>query len=135
MKTQFYIYWFSFILISCGGVVGTLKKYELKTTEENLELAIQNVYNQYPTFVKIDTVLYGNDSNDFFFMLKDNDDTIVFRCNIIPPMAGIGTELSLTSATKYGDVLKVASKISYLNKMKYIRKFEKNILPKIKAEL
>lgn len=125
-------------LCSCGGVIGNIEKYEYKgISEQKLKGAIMDTYKKYPSFIPKDSSLYliREEQDSYYFILNIGDEAYVFVCDIIPPDFGVGTELSLTTATKWGELMKLAPKMGFFEELKYQHLFEKNILPKIEAEI
>src|SRR5690554_4544492 len=125
------------LFFSCGGVVGTIKKYEFKeSTLQDLRSAVENVYKIDPNLRKPDTSLYGeNRVNTYYFYLNDKRKMYILKCDLIDGLQGVGVEVSLTSGTEWGEVLELASNLSFIQKRKYKELFEKYILPKIKNGL
>jgi hypothetical protein len=121
------------ILLSCGGVVGNIKKYKLNNcTEKHIVLAINELYKYNPELIKNDTLLYGtNDDENYYFKLKHDKFTYIFNCHIVKEKNNVPIELSLTGATKYGDVMKLATELTFNEKILYIELFERKIFPKI----
>jgi hypothetical protein len=128
-----------FFLCSCGGVVGNIEKYSFpNVTTDSLKTALNRVYDKYPVLIKSDTSMYGkNNGEDFYYLLTDKEQKSVFLCHVISYSEPYDKEvdLSLTTATAWGKVMNLASKMGTGEKRKYRKLFEKNILPKIKEEL
>ena len=125
-------------LCSCGGVVGSVEKYEFEdNTLEEIKRATNQVCKKHPELVKPESAPYGqnNGKDEFYFLVHHEKKQYVLKCNIIPGFQDIGPEISLTSATKMGEIMKLASNMSYKEKRLYRTVFEKHILPKIKKEL
>ena len=122
-------------LISCGGVIGNIEKYPFDNfSVSDLKAALNAVYLENPELKKTDTTMYGmNDGKNFYFMLDNGGERYVFVCNVVDyhdPKYGI--DLSLTTATKWGDVMELAPRMSFFEKRNYRKLFEENILPKVK---
>jgi hypothetical protein len=129
---------FLWVLSSCGGVIGNIEKYEFPhNSAEELRMALEFVYLKHPEIQKTDTTMYGmNDGESFYFVLVDGDDRYVFECSVISyhdPRYPI--DLSLTTATKWGEVMELAPRMGFWKKRKYRNLFEDNILPKIREAL
>lgn len=128
-----------FILCSCGGVIGNIEKYTfLNTNPDSLKAALNRVYIKYPELIKSDTTLYGvNNGDDFYYLLNKEGEKTVFQCNVIvyPAPYDKNIDLSLTTATTYGKIMHLATKMGAFEKRKYRKLFEENILSKIKEEL
>ena len=128
-----------FLLYSCGGVVGNIEKYSFPNVNvDSLKEALNRVYIKYPELIKSDTTKYGkNDGDHFYYVLNDSEKRIVFECNVVVYPAPYDKEidLSLTSATTWGEIMNLAPEMGFFEKRKYRKLFEENILPKIKEEL
>ena len=127
------------IFISCGGVIGNIEKYSFTNIDlDSLRGALNNVYIKYPELIKNDSTKYGiNNNKNFYYVLNMGDKKIVFLCNIIvyPSPYEKNIELSLTSATVWGQIMRLAPEMGFFEKRKFRKLFEENILPKIKREL
>jgi len=125
--------------ISCGGVIGNIEKYTLENvTYEEVIKALNRVYSKYPELQKTDTTKYGmNDGEDFYFILNIENKQYVFECHVINHSGGNygPIELSLTTATEWGQVMELAPKMGFMEKRRYRRLFEDHILPRIREEL
>jgi hypothetical protein len=128
-----------FLLYSCGGVIGNIEKYPFPNVNpDSLKAALNKVYIKYPELIKTDTSMYGNnDGEHFYYVLNDNKQKIIFKCNVVVYPAPYDKEidLSLTSATTWGKIMDIAPEMGFFEKRKYKKLFKKNILPKIKEEL
>lgn len=125
-----------FLLASCGGVVGNIKKYEYeKCSKDEIVTAINELYEQNPEFIKKDSLYGVNDSEYFYFVSNFEKSNYVFNCHVVESQNGVPVELSLTAAAKYGEIMKLAPKLTFSEKRHYIRIFENNILPKIEKYL
>ena len=135
----FFFLYFSWLLVSCGGVVGNIGKYSFPDiSSDSLKHAMNKVYREYPELIKTDTTLYGkNNGMDFYYIYHSNGYKYVFLCNVIAYQSPNDkeVELSLTAATKWGEIMKLSTKMRTKEKREYEQLFEKNILPKIKAAL
>ncbi|MBS1511550.1 MAG: hypothetical protein JST86_11955 [Bacteroidetes bacterium] len=127
------------ILISCGGTIGNIQKYEFYNIDSGiLENAISRVYKNHPDLIKKDSALYGkNEGNSFYFSLNYVSDTIIFLCNVIdyPSIKGKEVDLSLTSAARKDEIMKMATNMNFFEKKRYRKLFEDFVLPKIKNEI
>lgn len=125
-------------LYSCGGVIGNIEKYPFPgISKDNLIAAINKVYITHPELQKTDTSMYGvSDENRFHFVLDHEDQKFVFSCSIITYQSPYNSiDLSLTTATTWGNRMKLAPDMGFFEKRKYKKLFEQFILPKIKQEL
>lgn len=82
--------------------------------------------------------MYGmNDGNDFYFKVQKEGMDCVFKCHVTnyydPNYNAVN--LSLTSATKWGQIMNIAPKMGFFEKRKYRKIFEETILPKIRDEV
>ena len=129
----------TYILYSCGGVIGNIQKYSFSNVSATeLKAALNRVYIKYPELVKSNDKMYGkNNEEDFYYLLDNNGQKIVFQCNVIvysPPYEK-EIDLSLTTAATWGKVMQLAPEMGFFEKRKYRKLFEENILPKVKEEL
>jgi len=128
-----------FINFSCGGVVGNIEKYPLNNVTYTAVIdALDRVYSKYPELQKTDTTKYGmNDGKNFYFFLDIDNKQFVFNCHVINYSGGNygSNDLSLTTATEWGQVMDLAPNMGFIEKRRYRRLFEDNILPRIRAEL
>ena len=125
-----------FTLDSCGGVIGNIQKYEFSTTQDSLTRALNSVYKKYPSLIKNDTTLYGNnDGKDFYYIVNKNQSTIVFDCWIINYDTRTSIDLTLVTAADWGQTMELAPKMGFWEKRRFRLIFEEEVLPKIKAEL
>jgi hypothetical protein len=120
-------------------VIGNIEKYPLEgvTNDEVIE-ALDRVYSKYPELRKTDTTKYGrNNGKDFHFILNMENKQYVFNCHLINYSGGNygPIDLSLTTATEWGQVMDLAPNMGFMEKRRYRRLFEDNILPRIKEEL
>jgi hypothetical protein len=78
-----------------------------------------------------------NDGKDFYFILNMESKRYVFNCHVINYSGGNygPIDLSLTTATEWGQVMNLAPNMGFMEKRRYRRLFEDNILTKIKDEL
>jgi hypothetical protein len=127
------------LLYSCGGVIGNIEKYPFPgISKDSLMAAVNKVYSTYPELQKTDTSMYGvSNGNSFYFVLEHEEQRFVFSCSIItyPPPYNNEIDLSLTTATTWGNRMKLAPNMGFFEKRKYRKLFEQFILPKIKQEL
>jgi hypothetical protein len=66
-----------------GGVIGNIEKYEFNLHADSLKVILNNLYTKYPELIKTDTTKYGNnDGKSFYFVVKDKQDTTVFKCHV-----------------------------------------------------
>ena len=130
-----------FACLSCGGIIsagvtGSIEKYEFTESADSLKAALNRVYKKYPNLIKTDTILYGkNNGEDYLYIVKDQQDTTVFICNVITYDNEKTIELSLTSAVTWGQGMKLAPRMGFWEKRRYRRIFEDKVLPKIKEEI
>lgn len=127
------------ITISCGGVIGNIEKYPLENVTYNEVIeALDRVYTKYPELQKTDTTKYGmNNGKEFYFILNMENKRYVFDCHVINYSGGNygSIDLSLTTATEWGQVMDLAPNMGFMEKRRYRRLFEENILPRIREEL
>lgn len=127
------------LVCSCGGVIGNIEKYRFDNISTgDLETALNNVYKRHPDLLKKDTTMYGmNDGESFYFKLARDGTVYVFKCRVINyrNVNHHAVDLSLTSATEWGNIMNLAPKMGFFEKRKYRKLFEETILPKIKDEL
>lgn len=137
MRKLFFISLITTLLVSCGGVVGNIKQYEYKEIEsQTLKRAITNAYLNNPELIPEDSVGYGvGKDSSFYFNVDKNNTKYLFMCKIIDSYAGVGTELSLTSAVKVGEIMKFASNLSFFEKRKFKKIFEEEVISKIDKEI
>ena len=76
----FFFLYFSWLLVSCGGVVGNIGKYSFPDiSSDSLKHAMNKVYREYPELIKTDTTLYGkNNGMDFYYIYHSNGYKYVF---------------------------------------------------------
>jgi hypothetical protein len=133
------IFFLSILFYSCGGTIGNIEKYSFPNVSAgSLKAALNEVYDKYPELIKSDTSMYGNNNGeDFYYVLNNKERKEVFKCNVIayPTPNEKETDLSLTTATTWGETMHVATKMGFWEKRKYRKLFEENILPKIKEQL
>jgi hypothetical protein len=128
-----------FLVFSCGGVIGNIEKYRFdNVSTEELKAALNRVYAGHPDLIKSDTTMYGmNDGEDFYFKVKKDGTDYIFNCHVInyndPNYNAV--DLSLTTATEWGEIMNLAPKMGFFEKRKYRKLFEETILPKIRGEV
>lgn len=127
----------SFCIASCGGMVGGINKYEYRNLSvDAIHNSIEKVYNKYPDLIPQDSSKYLiRESDSYHFIVKIERDSFLFECKIIPPMNGVGTELCLVTATKWGEVMRFASEMGISQRRSYKLMFEKHVLKKIELEM
>ena len=121
-----------------GGVIGNIEKYPLNGVEpDSLKSALNKVYIKYPELIKTGSKYGVNDGKDFYYILNTKDEKIVFLCNVVTYDYPSSNEmdLSLTSAVGWGQLMELAPNMSFFEKRKYRKLFEKNILTKIHQAL
>jgi hypothetical protein len=127
-----------YMLEIVGGGNGNIEKYSFSNiSPDSLKIALNRTYAKYPELIKTDTVKYGsNNGDDFFYVLNSNNEKIVFLCNVViySPPYDKDIDLSLTTATTWGQTMQLASQMGFFEKRKFRRLFEENILPKIKEQ-
>ena len=123
-------------LHSCGGVIGNIEKYQFLVSQDSLTKTMSSVYKKYPSLIKSDTTLYGNnDGKDFYHIVSKNQDTTVFECCIINYDNRESIDLTLTTAADWDQMMELAPSMGFWEKRRYRLLFEEEVLPKIKAEL
>lgn len=126
-----------FVLYSCGGVIGTIKKYEFKGKSiQQLEQAINKTYLKNPDLKKPNSDLYGeNAGNSYYFFIKEKNNEYIIKCNLIKESQGVGVEISLTTGAEWGEIMRLSSNMSFKEKRKFKTLFKEHVLPKLKEEL
>jgi hypothetical protein len=129
-------------LFSCGGVIGNIEKYRFENTSiESLKNAVQKVYLKNPQLKQFDSLKYeagnGIGDGDYYCKLNKSGQDFIFQYSYpqYPPPNDTISEIALTSAAKYGEPLKLANRISSLEKTEYRNLFEKYFIAQIKKEL
>ncbi len=120
----------------CGGVIGNIEIYTFNDISKKcLMESINNCYLKKPELIKSDSSIYGANTNDqFFFISNFSNEKYVFKISIFTDSFG-KTCMSLDTGTKWGDVMKLESNLSYLEKRKIKKIFENSIFPLIKKEI
>ena len=137
-KLAFILFLFcqTLLFISCGGVIGNIDKYSFSNIDSaTLKEALNKVYIKYPELSKLDSTKYGmNNGEDFYYLLNTEGHKTLFLCHVIvyPPPYDKEIDLSLTTATTWGETMNLAPKMGFFEKRRYRNLFEENILPKIK---
>jgi len=125
------------LVSSCGGVVGNIKKYEYNDIDsQTLKQAILNSYLNNPELIPEDSVGYGvGKDSSFYFNVDKNNTKYLFMCKIIESYADAGTELSLTSAVRVGEIMRLASNLSFWEKKEFKKIFEEEVISTIDKEV
>jgi hypothetical protein len=125
------------ILISCGGVVGNIEKYDFSGYKyQEVKNAVER------TFIDKPELLYEKIKNDsinglYYCVLDNGSGKEVYKLKVIdaiPPYDST-VQIALVSVAEYGEVMYLAKNISYLKKRKFKKTFEENYLTLIRHRL
>lgn len=130
------------LLYSCGGVIGNIEKYRFTgITLDLLKAGVKKVYIIHPEFRNFDTTKYKEGlsigDGDYYCRIKENGQDYFFQYAYpeYPPPNDTIVEIALTSAAIYGQDLKLEKNISYFDKIKYRKLFNKYFIKEVKNEL
>lgn len=132
----------TFLLYSCGGVIGNIEKYRFTNVSiDSLKSAVDRVYINHPEFRNFDTTKYKEGTHigdgDYYCRIKENGEDYFFQYAYIqydPPNNNF-VEIALTSAAEYGGDLDLAKNIGFIKKAKYRKIFEKYFISEVRDEL
>jgi hypothetical protein len=132
----------TFLLYSCGGVIGNIEKYRFTNVSiDSLKSAVARVYTNHPEFKNFDSTKFKEGVNigdaNYYCRIKDNHQDYFFKYAYpqYPPPNDTIVEIALTSGARYGADLDLARDISVAEKNKYRSIFEKYFISEVRKEL
>ena len=125
-----------FIFSGCGGVVGNIERYQFDLTKDSLDFLVAEIYIRFPELNVPDTSIYKEDNNIKLCMIQDGERKIVFGfCSLRYNDNGIeknnASEIVLTHAGVYGEILKFDKDLSFYKKYSYKKLFKSQFIAKL----
>lgn len=124
------------VFLGCGGVVGNIERYKFDISKNLLDSRVVELFIKFPELNIPDSSIYKEDSIIKLCMIHDGNRKIVFGfCLLKYNDNGIekndASEIVLTHAGVYGDILKFDSDLSYFEKYSYKKLFRSQFIEKI----
>ena len=129
------------LFYSCGGVIGGIEKYDFNLTKVELESAINSMIKDDSTSTKnLNDTLYnlkgtGYENIMIPVYVTEGGTKYVLTFSYLGDStqwaSSKSTTINLISGAKYGDVIKLSSKLSNTEKSRYKSLFELYIVNKI----
>jgi phage anti-repressor protein len=143
LKSAFSFLSIILIMAACGGVVGNIEKYRFPGYSMNeVKGAVQNVYRKKPEMRYLDTMKYKDKQKtridgDYYILIEDNNEKYLFvYCYpALVPNYDTTVEIALLTGANYGEDLNLAKDISFSEKRKYKKLFERYFIEEVRKEL
>jgi hypothetical protein len=134
----FYIFIFivCFINLRCAGVIGNVERYEFNISKSMLDSVINELYIEFPELnIENYSSIYKNESEYKICVITQDKDKYAFRFCI----ENIGSDFSkseviLTNAGKFGEILQLNSEIGFFKKQ-LLKSIFKNFIEKINTRV
>ncbi len=131
------------IISGCGGVVGSIKKYNYNISPQKLKLAVENLYNEHPEWIPPNDSAkrtfgkyYLPEHKEYLLYLTD-DKKYLLNFAVLHENDSIQKEstLALLRGAEYGKILYLESNLTKKEKSNYIKLFQKVFIRELNVKL
>lgn len=132
----------TFLLYSCGGVIGNIQQYDYNVSTTELKQAIAQVYKKNPEWIppadsryKLNGKYFDETDQEYFLFFNQPNPLVLKYSILFPDSVQNPTTISLTTGAKYGDILRLERDLPRDEKVLYKKLFEENFLKELDKTL